>query len=124
MNACGSECISWQKSNKLPTLGMMYDDADSWPTTAPVGSFPKGASPFGLQDMVGNVWEWVGDYWGPYDKAEQRDPHGPPTGAARVIRGGAWNGADPSWVRPTYRYMTPQDNRSYGVGFRCAADPR
>ena len=38
----------------------------------------------------------------------------------RVIRGGAWNGAYTSWVRPTFRYKNAPDTRSHGIGFRCA----
>jgi formylglycine-generating enzyme required for sulfatase activity len=36
------------------------------------------------------------------------------------MRGGAWNGAYTSWVRPTFRYKNAPDTRSYGIGFRCA----
>jgi len=62
----------------------------------------------------------VADYYGPYASAEQKDPKGPPEGTERVIRGGAWNGSYPSWVRPTFRYKDAPTKRSYGIGFRCA----
>jgi formylglycine-generating enzyme required for sulfatase activity len=102
----------------------MFPGDDHFATTAPVGSFPQGKSFFGNVDMVGNVWEWVADWYAPYDGANadtaQVNPKGAPTGETRVIRGGAWNGSQASWVRPSYRYHAPPTMRSYGIGFRCA----
>jgi formylglycine-generating enzyme required for sulfatase activity len=120
LNACGSECLKWARRAHVFDLHAMYAGDDGWPTTAPVGSFPKGASPFGVEDVVGNVWEWVGDWFSEYPSAEQIDPRGPAAGDERVIRGGAWNGSFTSWVRPTFRYKDTPDKRSYGIGFRCA----
>jgi formylglycine-generating enzyme required for sulfatase activity len=122
LNACGSECVAWGKSHGV-SLPAMYKANDGWPNTAPVGSFPSGKSRFGLMDVVGNVWEWVGDWYGPYTDAPSTDPRGPESGTGKVMRGGAWNGSDPSWVRPSFRYMNDPASSSYGVGFRCAADP-
>ncbi|MGD0525097.1 MAG: bifunctional serine/threonine-protein kinase/formylglycine-generating enzyme family protein [Polyangiaceae bacterium] len=119
MNACGKECVAWGVKNGIEEKAM-YDADDGFANTAPVGSFPKGASRYGIQDVVGNVWEWVADYYGPYASGEQKDPKGPPDGTERVIRGGAWNGSYPSWVRPTFRYKDSPTKRSYGIGFRCA----
>jgi formylglycine-generating enzyme required for sulfatase activity/tRNA A-37 threonylcarbamoyl transferase component Bud32 len=124
LNACGSECTAWGKKNHvdgIATFAGMYKDSDPFPTTAPVGSFPDGKSRYGLLDVVGNVWEWTADYYAPYTTAAASDPTGPKTGTDRVARGGAWNGSDPSWVRPTFRFHFAPDSRSYGVGFRCAA---
>jgi eukaryotic-like serine/threonine-protein kinase len=119
LNACGKECVAWGKKAGIDVKAM-YDDDDGYAATAPVGSFPKGASRYGVQDVVGNVWEWVSDWYGPYTNEEQTDPKGPETGEQRVIRGGAWNAAYPSWVRPTFRYHDVPAKRSYGIGFRCA----
>jgi formylglycine-generating enzyme required for sulfatase activity len=121
LNACGRECLAWGRAHGEDEHAMYAGD-DGWQTTAPVGSFPKGASPYGLEDVVGNVWEWVDDWFAPYDAGEsERDgPTGPPAGTEKVIRGGAWNGAEPSWVRPTFRYKDAPTKRSYGIGFRCA----
>jgi formylglycine-generating enzyme required for sulfatase activity/serine/threonine protein kinase len=119
LNACGKECVAWGKKNHQEESAM-YPDDDGWPTTAPVGSFPAGKSRYGVQDVVGNVWEWVSDWYAPYTADEQKDPTGPENGEARVIRGGSWNGAQPSWVRPTFRYRDTPTKRSYGIGFRCA----
>ena len=126
LNACGKECVAWQKKHPDPQNppALMYDQDDGYPNTAPVGSFPKGKSRWGLQDVVGNVWEWVSDNYAEYDKAgastTTQDPQGPATGADRVIRGGAWNGGMPSWVRPSFRFHVAPSARSYGFGFRCA----
>jgi formylglycine-generating enzyme required for sulfatase activity len=119
MNACGKECLAWGKKAGVD-VKPMYDDDDGYANTAPVGSFPKGASRYGVQDVVGNVWEWVSDFYGDYTKDEQTDPKGPETGDQKVIRGGAWNASYPSWVRPTFRYHDVPSKRSYGIGFRCA----
>ena len=119
LNACGKECVAWGVKNGIEEKAM-YNVDDGFANTAPVGSFPKGASRYGVQDVVGNVWEWVADWYGEYGKEELKEPSGPPTGDERVIRGGAWNGSYPSWVRPTFRYKDAPTKRSYGIGFRCA----
>ena len=103
----------------------------SFETTARVGMYKKGKSPFGIEDMSGNVFEWVEDFVGPYptDKGgkpleEQVDPRGPQDGTERVVRGGGWNSLDLFWLRPTYRWSRPATKfRSHGIGFRCAAAP-
>ena len=118
LNACGKECVDWGNKNKVEETAM-YPDDDGFPNTAPVGSFPRGASRFGLLDVVGNVWEWVSDRHGKYAKEALVDPTGPAKGTDRVIRGGGWNGAYTSWVRPTFRYHDLPTKRSYGIGFRC-----
>jgi serine/threonine-protein kinase len=120
LNACGTECVAWLKKRGAQPDGFLYPDDDGWATTAPVGSFPAGASRWGIEDMVGNVWEWVSDFYGAYTPDDQSDPGGPQAGKSRVIRGGAWNGAYADWVRPTFRYQSPPDTRSHGIGFRCA----
>jgi formylglycine-generating enzyme required for sulfatase activity len=119
LNACGKECVAWGAKNGVDEKAM-YDVDDGFPNTAPVGSFPKGASRYGVQDVVGNVWEWVADWYGDYTPGELKDPKGPASGDERVIRGGAWNGSFASWVRPTFRYKDAPSKRSYGIGFRCA----
>jgi formylglycine-generating enzyme required for sulfatase activity len=85
-----------------------------------VGSFPKGRSRFGPFDVVGNVWEWVADYYGPYGPDELKNPTGPAKGEKRVIRGGAWNGGYATWLRPSFRYANDPKVKSPAIGFRCA----
>ncbi len=71
------------------------DRSNFWETgrkrTIPVGSLPKGASPFGLLDMSGNVWEWCRDRYGKfyYMESPASDPQGPPDGPEAVLRGGS-----------------------------------
>jgi formylglycine-generating enzyme required for sulfatase activity/tRNA A-37 threonylcarbamoyl transferase component Bud32 len=123
MNACGTECTSWQKSRGLRAGPRMYDKDDGFAGTAPVGSFPAGITMFGLHDMIGNVFEWTGDYMTGYAAAELIDPTGPEQGTRRVIRGGAFNGGHPLWVNPAFRFAMVPETRSHGVGFRCASRP-
>lgn len=63
---------------------------DGWLATAPVRSYP--ANDFGLFQIIGNVWEWCGDWFdaGYYSRAPLRNPAGPESGTARVIRGGSY----------------------------------
>jgi formylglycine-generating enzyme required for sulfatase activity/serine/threonine protein kinase len=119
LNACGKECVAWGRAAGVEEKAMYAAD-DGFPNTAPVGSFPRGASRYGVEDVVGNVWEWVADWYAEYGKGEQQDPRGPAAGEERVIRGGAWNASYPAWVRPTFRYKDAPTKRSYGIGFRCA----
>jgi len=100
----------------------MYETADGFATTAPVGSFPNGKSRYGVEDVVGNVGEWTADFYAAYTKdvaTTQTDPKGPKEGTDRVIRGGAWNAEYADWARPTFRYHAAQTNKSHGIGFRC-----
>jgi eukaryotic-like serine/threonine-protein kinase len=124
LNACGKECIAWMTKHPDPDqrIASMFTDDDGFPTIAPVGSFPEGGSAWGILDIVGNVSEWVADWYAPYPTggAVLTDPQGPHTGKERVIRGGAWNGSSPSSVRPAYRFHAPPDHRTHGIGFRCA----
>jgi formylglycine-generating enzyme required for sulfatase activity len=89
--------------------------------TAPVGSFPAGASSCGALDMVGNVWEWVADWYdsGYYSQAPSRNPPGPDAGEYGVLRGGCWLDR-PHFVRCATRYQFDRGRRAWSVGFRCA----
>ncbi|HRG98800.1 MAG TPA: SUMF1/EgtB/PvdO family nonheme iron enzyme [Polyangiaceae bacterium] len=123
LNACGAECTAWGRKNPdYPNvLAPMYKSDDGFAHTSPVGSFPRGKTSHGMKDMVGNVGEWVGDFFANYTNGPRvTDPKGPEKGASRVVRGGGWNAGNPMWLRPTYRFAAEPVDRSHGVGFRCA----
>jgi sulfatase modifying factor 1 len=88
--------------------------------TRPVGSCPSNG--FGLFDMVGNVWEWVADWYAPdyYAKGSNRDPQGPVDGVMRIVRGGAWITEDVSLLRSAHRHRVPDDTYAPSIGFRIA----
>jgi len=103
--------------------------------TSAVGSYPAGASPYGVMDMAGNVYEWVDDpfiddYYTYYESGDW--PANPSandivTNTERmVLRGGSWN-TDDFFTRVSYRYFQPPDHGSYSYqpfyGFRCASAP-
>jgi len=83
----------------------------------------KAPNPWGLYDMLGNVAQWVSDYYGPtyYMVSEPLDPAGPKTGTQRVLRGGSWN-AVPNNVRVSNRITNPPEDEVNTFGFRCAGD--
>ncbi|WP_161542542.1 SUMF1/EgtB/PvdO family nonheme iron enzyme [Levilinea saccharolytica] len=89
--------------------------------TLPVDSFPQGASPYGVLNMAGNVWEWVSDWYaeGYYQNSPTRNPTGPQIGENRVLRGGAWNDESTS-IRAANRNQYSPDGRNKSIGFRCA----
>ena len=95
--------------------------ADGWLNTAPVRSFPP--NDFGLYDMAGNVWEWVGgwlddDYYG---ASPSIDPPGAATGYARIARGGSWLNF-PAALRTSVRLPFAQTGQTSNIGVRCARD--
>ena len=85
---------------------------------APVGSYPAGASPYGALDMVGNLWEWVADWYAYYATSPERNPQGPATGETRVLRGGSWD-VRQDLVRAAIRNSYDPTGRRSNIGFRC-----
>lgn len=97
-----------------------WDYSNSSNQTRPVGG--KAANGFGLYDMSGNVYEWVGDRWGFYSSGPQTDPTGPGSGSDRTVRGGRYSGG-PETCRASSRDNRPPDRRNDGIGFRVARTP-
>jgi formylglycine-generating enzyme required for sulfatase activity len=97
---------------------------DGYPRTAPVGTFSSGASPYGVLDMSGNVWEWVSDWYAHdyYARTPSTNPLGPTEGKTRVLRGGSWAGN--RWgLRATFRGSGEETLVNFGsIGFRCVMD--
>jgi formylglycine-generating enzyme required for sulfatase activity len=97
---------------------------DGYDTTAPVNSFVNGASPYGVLNMAGNVWEWVADWYDEdfYTRSSTQNPSGPSSGELKVFKGG-------SWFDNERKNRSP--NRGWGSlsyagvydGFRCADSP-
>lgn len=85
----------------------------------PVGL--KTPNPWGLYDMHGNVWEWVGDWLGAYPEGLQTDPKGPTEGTARVFRGGSFKDAA-SLSRSAQRCWNAPDLRFSHIGVRLVRD--
>jgi formylglycine-generating enzyme required for sulfatase activity len=94
---------------------------DGYPESSPVGAFPLGASPFGIEDMAGNVWEWCVDYYEPYRGGAKANPRGPSSGSKRVHRGGSWKSRFSS-LRTTVRGSNVPSFSCNDLGFRIVCE--
>ena len=90
----------------------------------PVGSRPEMSSPYGADDMIGNVWEWTADWYRPYK--ESRHPGRDYGAKHKVLRGGSWlevrDQTAEQYFRCANRLRAPQDYTANNIGFRCAQD--
>jgi formylglycine-generating enzyme required for sulfatase activity len=95
---------------------------DGYEFTAPAGHYQP--NPFGLYDLLGNVWEWCEDRYGSdyYARSPEKNPKGPSGGGLRVLRGGSWFNY-PWGVRCAYRLWDLPDSRLSNYGFRLVAVP-
>jgi len=135
----------WEYAARAGTKGPFNVDADSsyenlkkfafvghnW--TAPVGD-GRLPNAWGLYDMHGNVYEWCGDWYGPYPTAKTIDPAGPTEGEKRVARGGCFIGCDTTtedpalavhpFIRTASRYQFSPDVKGHAIlGFRVVLGP-
>lgn len=86
--------------------------------TAAVGSFGAGASPYGVDDMIGNVWEWTADWYQPYPGNTTPDvAYGE---KYRVTRGGGWFELEPQATTFNRNAADPYKTANDDLGFRCA----
>lgn len=90
--------------------------------TAPVDARPADVSPWGALGMAGNVHEWVADVYDPtaWTTAPDTNPHGPPSGQKRVLRGGALSNDTPDELQVFRRSAARKSNGWFNTGFRCA----
>jgi formylglycine-generating enzyme required for sulfatase activity len=116
----GSRKYPWGNNEPDKTLANFFSNVGK---TTPVGSYPKGASLYGLLDMAGNVWEWCRDWYDGkyYHSSPEKNPTGPKSGTYRVVRGGSW-GLSARYLRCSYRYYIRPSGRSDGLGFRRRQD--
>ncbi len=132
-NAPALDPIAWYGGNS----GVDFELTDGWDSrswkekqypheragTRPVGR--KHPNPWGLYDMLGNVWEWCADSWhetydgAPTDGTAWIDAGASGAGALRVVRGGSWFGGA-GYVRAAVRDWRVPGSRRVSLGFRCA----
>ncbi len=93
------------------------DASDGFMHAAPVGSFPSGASAYGILDMAGNAWEWTSSPPAGEDVGPGADAN-----VYRVVRGGSWSQPAEA-LRVTHRIWMPSAEHKSDLGLRCAYDP-
>ena len=111
LNECGDECASYATRKHHETKTALYHGSDGYEETAPVGSFPYGASPFGVLDMAGNVYEWTSSPYCYYPSHTCGSRY-------RMYRGGGWY-TDKTTTAATRNGNLTTD-RTVIVGIRCA----
>src|SRR5262249_5019358 len=118
----------WEKAAR-GTQGRIYPWGNQWDKTrantkeggpsdtTAVGTYPTGASPYGVQDMAGNVWEWTSTLYGSYPYSQDDGRENPDSAGNRVLRGGSWNNGREQ-ARAAYRLVNAPDVVFAVNGFR------
>ena len=101
----GRRRYPWGEAEWGPSLANLLPAGTGGPV--PAGRFPAGATPEGMLDVAGNVWEWTATA---------------AMGNGYVIRGGSY-ASQPAYARTTFLNAAPADLRSPGLGFRVVRDP-
>lgn len=111
----------WGDAAPTCTLANGYVNGYCVGDTTAVGSYAAGASPYGLMDMAGNVWDWVNDWYDEdyYVTSPGGSPPGPVAGTDKVLRGGAWY-VGSTGLRTVTRYLATPSTQGHYIGFRCA----
>jgi formylglycine-generating enzyme required for sulfatase activity len=119
--ARGTEKYKYPWGNDAPNPRLAnYADSQIGETVS-VYRYPLGASPYGALNMVGNVREWVADWYSEtyYQETTLNNPTGPETGFERSMRSGAYD-ADANELLATWRYKHEPQSAGLSRGFRCA----
>jgi formylglycine-generating enzyme required for sulfatase activity len=106
----GSRGSAYPWGDKPPTTQLCWSGLGKRVAACPVMTYPDGASPQGVFDLAGNVWEWT---------ATEADP----ATKARVVRGGGWPSNDASLPAASFRRWFTPKVRDADLGFRCAVTP-
>ena len=127
-NAPALDRIGWYGGNSCASCEGA-SDCRRWPEKQTRCSFcgpqpvsRKQPNAWGRYDMIGNVWEWVSDWYDPYAAGTATASTEPKKGKSKVFRGGSWNYA-PRSCRAAYRLDNVPSSRLPFVGFRLARDP-
>ena len=118
--ARGTDVKPYPWGYSLPGKDLLNFNNTVGDTTA-VGSYPHGASPYGVLDMAGNVFEWTADWYSDtyYASSPASNPQGPSSGIYRVRRGGGWDSQD-YVVNLSMRIDSIPGVALNDLGFRCA----
>jgi formylglycine-generating enzyme required for sulfatase activity len=122
--ARGTDGRGYPWGNEPPTPAQaVFGLKEGDETVSPVGDHPQGRSPYGVQDLAGNLYEWVRDWYDDavYATTPRRNPRGPAEGTTKVQRGGSYINS-PYRLRSAFRTKADPTEHDPHVGFRCAQD--
>jgi formylglycine-generating enzyme required for sulfatase activity len=105
LNACGPECEAMFERTIGKKFTPLYAESDGFEATAPVGSYPAGATASGILDLAGNVGEW---------NAEWHE-----AGKTRLFLGGSWDMGKPEDFASNHKGADAPGVKSVLIGFRC-----